>query len=78
MGHTIAVSRKPLDDAPGAGRARPGQPAKLNCRYLRRGAAGQCTAEAVDPDADVILCARHTALVVEFYAAAVAQLGADQ
>jgi len=74
----IDVGRKPLDNAPGAGRAKPGEPPKPSCRYLRRGTAGQCTSEALDADADVILCARHTALVIEFYAAAVAKIGVSE
>ena len=34
------------------------------CRYLRRNGE-QCTAEAVDPAADVLLCIKHMARVVE-------------
>lgn len=34
------------------------------CRYLRR-SGDQCTAEAVDPTADVLLCIKHMARVVE-------------
>ena len=35
----------------------------ITCRYLRRD-GNQCTAEALDPDADILLCAKHTALVM--------------
>ena len=30
------------------------------CRYLRQD-GNQCTAEAVDPEADVLLCGKHLA-----------------
>ena len=44
----------------------------MTCRYLKRAATGrrqnyagealeQCTAECVDPDAEMILCSRHLA-----------------
>lgn len=32
----------------------------ITCRYLRRD-GNQCTAEAVDPEADVLLCGKHLA-----------------
>jgi len=32
----------------------------ITCRYLRRNDV-QCTAEAVDPEADILLCTRHLA-----------------
>lgn len=38
---------------------------RVTCRYLRRGAAGQCTAEAADPEAEVLLCTRHLSLAME-------------
>ncbi|WP_165959106.1 hypothetical protein [Actinomadura sp. KC345] len=34
------------------------------CRYLRKNDQ-QCTAEAVDPNAEVLLCTKHMARVVE-------------
>ena len=34
------------------------------CRYLRRD-ANQCTAEAVDPDAEILLCTKHLARALE-------------
>lgn len=34
------------------------------CRYLRRN-GDQCTGEALDPTAEVLLCIKHTARVVE-------------
>jgi len=36
----------------------------IRCRYLRR-SGDQCTAEAADPHADVLLCIKHMARVVE-------------
>lgn len=39
----------------------------VTCRYLRRGYAGQCTAEAVGGfDAEILLCPKHLARTVEF------------
>lgn len=60
----IPVSKKALDGAPGTG-DRNRDHRVITCRYLRRGAEGQCTAEAVDPDADVLICMRHAARVLE-------------
>lgn len=41
-------------------------PARLvTCRYLNRH-ADQCTGEAVQPDAEVLLCTRHLAAAIEF------------
>ena len=40
------------------------QDRKTRCRYLKRD-GNQCTAEAVDDTADVLLCAKHVALVME-------------
>ncbi|MFG2002313.1 hypothetical protein ACGFNU_24485 [Spirillospora sp. NPDC048911] len=36
----------------------------IRCRYLRR-SGEQCTGEAADPAADVLLCLKHMARVVE-------------
>jgi hypothetical protein len=36
----------------------------VQCRYLRR-SGEQCTGEAADPTADVLLCIKHMARVVE-------------
>lgn len=33
---------------------------KVTCRYLRR-SGEQCTAEALDPTADILLCSKHLA-----------------
>lgn len=44
--------------------AGPGTARITRCRYLRRGVAGQCTAEALDDTAEVLLCAKHTAAVM--------------
>jgi len=54
----IAVSTRPADDAT----ARPGRAGRITtCRYLHRGAQGQCTAEAADPDGPILLCTHHLA-----------------
>jgi len=37
---------------------------RSQCRYLRRNGE-QCTGEAADPNADVLLCIKHMARVVE-------------
>ncbi|MBX6387022.1 MAG: hypothetical protein IRZ07_29270 [Microbispora sp.] len=37
---------------------------RVTCRYLRRNGE-QCTGEAVDSTADVLLCIKHMARVVE-------------
>lgn len=39
-------------------------PRLVRCRYLRQ-SGEQCTGEALDPTADVLLCTKHTARVVE-------------
>ncbi|WP_141579673.1 hypothetical protein [Actinomadura sp. WMMA1423] len=36
----------------------------IRCRYLRQNDE-QCTAEVLDPEADVLLCLKHSARVVE-------------
>lgn len=36
----------------------------VRCRYLRR-SGEQCTGEAADPAADVVLCLKHMARVLE-------------
>lgn len=36
----------------------------IRCRYLRR-SGEQCTGEAADPTAEVLLCIKHMARVVE-------------
>ncbi|MFI6329870.1 hypothetical protein ACIBBG_16405 [Micromonospora chersina] len=36
----------------------------IRCRYLRRNNA-QCTAEAVDPDGQVLLCTKHLARALQ-------------
>jgi hypothetical protein len=60
------VSHIPDPDAPGTRRAKPGQTRLICCRYLRRGTAGQCTAESLfDENSDIQLCARHVGLVLE-------------
>jgi hypothetical protein len=38
---------------------------KTICRYLREGTKGQCTAEAVDPQGEIILCFTHLARAIE-------------
>lgn len=49
------------------------------CRYLRRGTNGQCTAEALDPGADILICARHTLAVITLIRdSAPALIGAHQ
>jgi hypothetical protein len=35
------------------------------CRYLRRAAQGQCTAEAVDPEGELLLCSKHLGEALE-------------
>lgn len=39
-------------------------PRRVTCRYLRRN-GDQCTAEAVDPDHEFVVCIRHLALAME-------------
>lgn len=39
-------------------------PRLVRCRYLRL-SGEQCTGEAADPQADVLLCLKHMARVVE-------------
>lgn len=39
----------------------------VRCRYLTPREGLQCTAEAVDPDAEVVLCARHLAAAARIY-----------
>lgn len=68
MAYSVATSTKADPALTGPRRNRPGEPRKLLCRYLRRGVAGQCTAESVtDDNADVILCARHLGAAVNTY-----------
>ena len=44
------------------------EPERLaRCRYLRRNDE-QCTAEAIDPDADILICAKHAARVMRLIA----------
>jgi len=38
---------------------------KTICRYLREGAKGQCTAEAVDSHGEILLCITHMARAIE-------------
>jgi hypothetical protein len=35
------------------------------CRYLRRGTSGQCTAEAVDANGEIVLCTKHLSRAME-------------
>lgn len=37
----------------------------ITCRYLRRSGT-QCTAEAVHPDGDILLCTEHLGLALAF------------
>ncbi|MET0520822.1 MAG: hypothetical protein ABW156_02440 [Jiangellaceae bacterium] len=60
----VAVSQKPAEGADTVRRANRDTRIVL-CRYLRRGTKGQCTAEAVDPDGEILLCAHHLARVLE-------------
>ncbi|MFG1847796.1 hypothetical protein [Micromonospora carbonacea] len=80
MGHTIAVSRKPAEDAPG--RTRSIGRRLDTCRYLtgRGQFTVRCTAEPVtDPDTDSLeLCAKHLGLAVAAYSRITAQTGATQ
>jgi hypothetical protein len=46
------------------------------CRYLRRGTAGQCTAEAVDGQGEIVLCTHHLARAMELLNRAGAALAA--
>lgn len=39
----------------------------VHCRVTNR-YGNRCTAEALDPNADVLICMRHTALVIELLA----------
>ncbi len=39
--------------------------AYTQCQYLRSNLKGRCTAEAADPNGEVILCAHHLALAME-------------
>ncbi|MEV2236683.1 hypothetical protein [Micromonospora sp. NPDC049891] len=71
------LSTRPDPDTTSPGRNRPGQPRIITCRYLNT-SGNQCSGEALDETADVVLCGRHTALVVEhFNAAARRHLGDD-
>jgi hypothetical protein len=36
---------------------------RVTCRYLRRNDE-QCTGEAIDPNADVLICSKHAARVM--------------
>jgi hypothetical protein len=73
----VEVSTTPDADAPGAGRA--GRTDRIvTCRYIKQRSNRQCTAEAVDPTADVLLCGPHTARVVEHYMAAIATLNTEE
>lgn len=36
----------------------------IQCRYLRR-SGEQCSAEVLDPDAEVLICAKHAGRVLE-------------
>lgn len=38
---------------------------KTRCRYLREETRGQCTAEAADPNGEILLCIKHLARAVE-------------
>jgi hypothetical protein len=46
----------------------------VSCRYLRRNEQ-QCTAEAVDPDAEVLLCSKHLARAMRLFREAADHLG---
>ncbi|MBA9002030.1 hypothetical protein [Thermomonospora cellulosilytica] len=39
------------------------------CRYLRRNGE-QCTAEALDPSADILICSKHAARTMQLIRAA--------
>ncbi|GAA4676661.1 hypothetical protein GCM10023347_33710 [Streptomyces chumphonensis] len=34
----------------------------VTCRYVKPQSGQQCTAEAVDPDGELLICARHLAM----------------
>ena len=38
---------------------------KTICRYLREGTKGQCTAEVVDANGEILLCITHLARTIE-------------
>lgn len=61
----IRTSTRPADRTPQRG----GRDRRIiTCRYLRRGAAGQCTAEAVDPEGEILLCTHHLAAALQLVA----------
>lgn len=37
---------------------------RITCRYLRKD-SNQCTAEAVDPSGEILLCIKHMARTIE-------------
>lgn len=37
---------------------------RTTCRYLDRN-ANQCTAEAIDPEGEILICAKHAGRVLE-------------
>ncbi|MEU7843932.1 hypothetical protein AB0B39_23565 [Micromonospora sp. NPDC049114] len=80
MGHTVAVSRKPLDDAPGPTRA-VGQRLTL-CRYLtgRGQFAVRCTAEPVTTadDDSLELCSKHLGLAAAAFSRITTTIGASE
>lgn len=52
--------------------SRPANPTRVRparrittCRYLHPGATGQCTAEAADPEGEILLCTRHLAAALQ-------------
>lgn len=60
----VQTSRKPTEAAETVRRRDRDAPIVL-CRYLRRGTVGQCTAEAVDPNGEILLCTKHLARTLE-------------
>ena len=70
-----SVSRKPVPDAETVRRA--DREARIVlCRYLCQGTQGQCTAEAVDPVGEILLCSKHLARTLELLRNANLMIGA--
>jgi hypothetical protein len=58
----VITSRKGTDD-PVKSVATPTHERRVSCRYLRR-SGEQCTAECLDPEGDILICAKHAARTV--------------
>lgn len=67
MGYGVRVSHVPDPEAPGTGRAGRGESRLTLCRYLthRGPVLERCSAEAVEPDAEIELCLTHLAAALE-------------